>query len=282
MRSIISVTILCLFAPPTVIGERRGEAAGRSGQIDVIVTDLSGAPIQDVLVTLQGLISRDLHTDGYGRVTFTDLPYGRYDVIAWSGAIPVEAPRVIDLLGQPAPLLEIVLKPLVSRNRVIDVCGNYLAPRTLAEFAAEADAVAHVKIEQQRTYREGTMPGSEPEFIWTASDARWLEFFNGSAIVTLSEPIIQFGGRIDLGDDVEYEFGDLAPLNVGDEYVLFLKRYEGDERLQVHRTKEGAFLLRNGRVSPLGSQDLARAWKGASAEKFLQALRSELSPRATR
>ncbi|MGH9314193.1 MAG: carboxypeptidase-like regulatory domain-containing protein [Vicinamibacterales bacterium] len=249
-----------------------------TGYIGVTVTDRSGARLPQAMVTLSGLVTRGLTTDDDGRVAFTELPDGRYDVVASAQGLLVSLPGLIDVAGQPVPPVEIVLKPGRMRNGQLGSCSSPAAPKTLNAFAADSDAVVHVRIERRRTYLEAGSPGSEPEFIWTASEPRWIEFLKSSATVAPGDEIIQFGGRIDRGEYIEFDLSDrLAPLNLGDEYVLFLKRYEGDGgRLRVHHLGEGAFLLRNGRVSPLGKQDVARAWKGRSAAKFLDALRTKV------
>src|SRR5258708_40199189 len=64
--------------------------------------------------------------------------------------------------------------------------------------------------------------------------------------------IRQGGGRIDRGHFIDvHTFNQFAPLNVGDEYVLFIY-IDSAGTYYVHGSEEGAFRVRNGAVDPLG------------------------------
>ena len=246
------------------------------GRIDVTVRNRFGSVVANVSVVLSGRVSRDVQTDADGRVAFEKLPHGRYDLVAKAPGPFLSMPRLIDLDGRPVPAVEVVLKPALERNKEMMGCGfgGQIAPESLAAFAADSDAVLQVRVERQRTFHESQSPGSEPEFLWTASALRLIKSFKNSPTVTSGDELIQFGGHIDRGEYIELGLSRKpARLNIGDEYVLFLKRYEGDRgRLRIHHVDEGAFLLRNGRVTPLGSQTVARAWKGGRVAEFLEAL----------
>ena len=84
----------------------------------------------------------------------------------------------------------------------------------------------------------------------------------------------QFGGRMDRGDSIDFHsFNQLPPLNVGDEYVLFVY-VDSAGTFTIYGAEEGAFRVRNGRVDPLGRGGAASTWKGRSAREFFQALRT--------
>ena len=81
---------------------------------------------------------------------------------------------------------------------------------------------------------------------------------------------------IDRGDMIQAHMsGNLAQLNVGDEYVVFLRRQESGQLALAH-LEESVFLIRNGRVYPAGKGRVAVAWKERSAERFFDALRARV------
>jgi hypothetical protein len=247
-----------------------------NSRIEVRVADRFGAPILDATVTLSGLVSRDLRTDASGGITFEGLPEGRYDVVASSEGLAPSLPHVVDVSESAVRPLQIVLKPPAPTQSVSFSCGS-AAPRTLDGLAAEADAIVHVQIERQHSYRWASALEPERLHILTNFEARWIRSFRANSRVAPGDEIVQGGGRIDDGEQIESSVAHPhAPLNVGDEYVLFLKRHERGS-VRLHYGPEGAFRLRNGRVEPLGEQDVARAWKGRSAAKFLEALRTKIN-----
>jgi hypothetical protein len=250
-----------------------------SGRIDVAVTDRFGAPMPGVVVTLRGLVSTELNTDAIGAVSFVDLPDGRYDVVASLKGFPSSLPRVIDLPGLATPV-EIVLKPSAPVGSIAHACGG-LSP-TLEQLSADADAIAHVKVARQRSYRQ-KRDESYRGSITTALTVRWIRSFKSNSRVSAGDEIVQGGGRLEKADDIEIAtVNDFAPLNVGDEYVLFLKRYDELGYVVIHHAENGAFLIRNGRVKAMGKGALANAWKDRSAAKFFEALRTSLKAGATR
>jgi hypothetical protein len=102
-----------------------------------------------------------------------------------------------------------------------------------------------------------------------------LQTFKGVAVMPgagATMTIQQGGGQLDRGDYIEHHtYNRLPPLNVGDEYVLFLLRGT-DGSYSILGAEEGAFRIRNARVEPLGGGGAAAAWKERSAAKFFQRL----------
>lgn len=118
--------------------------------------------------------------------------------------------------------------------------------------------------------------------IVTASGPRWIESFKASHKVKDGDEILQSGGTVDDEEGSEsYDAHPYASLNVGDEYVLFLNYDEASDWLGLHWADEAAFRIRNGRVEPLGGSELATTWRGRSAKKFLEAIRTTLKARTT-
>ena len=252
-----------------------------TGRIDVTVTDRFGAPMKDVTVALSGLVARSLQTNSTGAAMFADLPDARYDVVASRKGLPNSLPRVLDVSGLAVPV-DIVLKPSAPTMSMSISCG-IAPPRTLEEFAAHSDAVVHLKIERQRTFRRSQLD-SDAEKIVTVSKARWIESFKAGSTIASGADILQAGGRIDDGAQIQiYDARPHAQLNVGDEYVLFLRRqHDGSRSVGIYFEDSGAFRIRNGRVEPLAEHYLASKWKGRSTVKFFEALRTSLKASTTR
>lgn len=86
MKGVLLVLALCAVAadasgqsapsaPQT--GQRRGGAGGGSATLAIVVSDPSGAPVSNVLVTLEGPASRSARTEA-GRIALENLPAGNY------------------------------------------------------------------------------------------------------------------------------------------------------------------------------------------------------------
>lgn len=246
--------------------------------VQVTVADGFGAPLAGAAVRIDGVVMRDATTNEAGLASFADLPDGRYDIVASQKGFVSSPPRVIDLSGATTTSVALTLKPTGPFNGYMSACGG--DARTLEELAAPADAVALVAVADQRSYqREPSSPDDTLREIMTSSRVRTLQSFKvgpfapgpGSVV-----NVVQPGGRIDRGGYIDsFNFDQLPPLNVGDDYVLFLYRDEKGA-LTIYGAEHGAFRIRNGRVEPLGSGDIARAWRGRSAEKFLEALRQRI------
>jgi hypothetical protein len=245
---------------------------GRS-QVDVTVADHFGRPLEHAKVRLTGVVDRERESSADGRVTFRGLPAGRYDLIASADGLASSAPRVLDLSGADTASLDVVLKPYKPAGMVTIACGGN-DPSTIRSLAAGAHAVLHVRVTGQSTAdREAGPPNGE---LTTSNQSQVLHGFKRDALSPGDGSVItivQGGGRIDRGDYVEFHgYNRLAPLNVGDEYVLFLYR-DASGAYGIHGAEEGAFRIRNGRVESPGSGGVAEAWKGRSAAKFFEGLR---------
>ena len=247
---------------------RKGDA-----HVDVTVADRFGRPLENATVRLTGVVDREITSSVEGRVTFRGLPAGRYDVVASAERLAALAPLVLDLAGSGGTAVDFVLKPYGSGLMMSLGCGGY-DPGTIRSLAAGAHAVLHVRITGQSTaQRESGAPSGE---LTTSNRSLVLRSFKGDALTPADGAVItidQSGGIIDRGDHLDrHDHNRLAPLNVGDEYVLFLYRGETGT-YTILGAEEGAFRIRNGRVESAGSGGVATAWKGRSAAKFFEALR---------
>jgi hypothetical protein len=226
---------------------------------------------------LSGLVSRELQTDAGGGGAFEELPDGRYDVVVSRKGLVASLPRVLDVSESASRPIEIVLKPPAPTQSSMSISCGPAAPRTLEGLAAEADAVVLLRIERQHSYRWAAPSDPERMHILTNFGTRWIESFRVGSAVAPGDDIVQGGGHIDVGEQIESAIAHPhVPLNVGDEYVLFLKRYEHG-KVRIHHGPEGAFRIRNSPVEPTGQQELASAWRGRAAAKFLDALRTRIS-----
>ena len=77
MKNFLLVAVLFCCASTTGIAAQRRGAGGGPGTFAVSVTDPDGKPIPNVLVTLEGGVSRTVRTEG-GRIALENLPPGTY------------------------------------------------------------------------------------------------------------------------------------------------------------------------------------------------------------
>ena len=245
--------------------------------LDVTAVDRSGVPVPDAEVILTGVVSRTTRTGETGTASLDGLPSGRYDVVVRAPRLAGSTPRVFDLSDGKGTSIALTLKPHAPTGAVTMACGGVL-PRTFAELASEADAVLHVRIADRLTL-ESRDPESTLLQLTTVNSARVVGVFrhSGSTARVDEVSISQPGGSLDRGVDIQqHDYNRHAPLNVGDEYVLFLR--EGPAGvLTIVAAPDGAFRLRNGRVEPLGNGGLAESWKERSAARFLSTLSAEVA-----
>jgi mannose-6-phosphate isomerase-like protein (cupin superfamily) len=79
MRTILipSIVLLALFTGPIQAQRREGAAKGGPVTFAILVSDPSGAPVSDAMVTVSGAASRTTRTER-GRAVFEGLPVGDY------------------------------------------------------------------------------------------------------------------------------------------------------------------------------------------------------------
>ena len=95
-------------AQPKPAAPRRAPA--RTATFAITVADPSGAPIPNVLVTVEGAASRSTRTEG-GRIAFEELPLGKYTVrFEQPGFITVER-DLTATAGKPIEI-KVTMKPL--------------------------------------------------------------------------------------------------------------------------------------------------------------------------
>jgi hypothetical protein len=149
-------------------------------------------------------------------------------------------------------------------------------PSTLGEFWNRADAVAHIRIHDQRFENYLPLKGIEPEVI-TRNFVEVLEVFKRHPVWPASgrvTQLLQSGGDIDRGDYLQVVRQTcLDPLVVGREYVLFLERSEWFRAWSVAFDEEGAFLIEGPALIPLGEAEVAKGWRSRPSADFFQHLR---------
>ena len=237
--------------------------------LEVQVLDRFGAPLAGVDVKLDGVVVRSAKTDLLGVTSFEQLPGGRYDVVATSKGLAPNRPRVLDL-PQTQDRVSLTLKPFAPTVLASIGCGM-MGALTLESLGTMSDLVLHVRVDGQQAVE---LDGSQG-FV-TRNRAGVLRAFKSAGAPLAEVTIPQPGGTIDREDMIQAHMsGNLAPLNVGDEYVVFLRRQESGQLVLAH-LEESVFLIRNGRVYPAGRGRVAVAWKKRSAERFFDALRARV------
>jgi hypothetical protein len=88
MRKLGVVTaVLLAFSAIDASAQRRGRA---TATLAVVVSDAAGAPVRDVLVTVEGPAAKSARTEG-GRIVFEELPPGAYRLrFEHDGYVPLE------------------------------------------------------------------------------------------------------------------------------------------------------------------------------------------------
>lgn len=234
--------------------------------VDVTVVDRFGAPLEGVTVKLRGVVDREASTNDVGMVAFDELPAGRYDVVASMNGLAPSTPRVVDMPAFGVRAVALALKPFGSLSGM-DACGGF-DPSSVTTLSKTAHLVLHGRVVDQHAVE------MQPRIIATVNRVEVLQSFKGSTHTGGTLTIRQGGGRIDRGDYIDHmSFNQLLPLNVGDEYVLFIHVDSAGSHTIVG-SEEGAFRVRNGRVEPQGDAGAANTWQGQPASAFFQALRA--------
>jgi hypothetical protein len=252
-----------------------GEQPVGSAIVDVTVLDAASAPLRNVTVKLSGVVDREMLSDDAGYATFVAIPAGRYDIVASQKGLAPSTPRVLDVAPFGLTSITVTLKPFGPGVRVMQACGGF-NPSSLATMAEGAHLLLHVKVLEQTTVEIPLSGIDGTTYLATLNTVEVRGSFRRSLrgpTIGLRLTIRQGGGRLDRGDYIDsFQFNNLAPLNVGDEYFLFV--YADDVgTFTIHGAEEGAFRLRNGRVDPLGRGGAATDWAQRSVADFLEALR---------
>jgi mannose-6-phosphate isomerase-like protein (cupin superfamily) len=135
-RSWMRITLLITFAVLVAFGtstetQRRG--AGRPATLAIVLTDPSGTPISNALVTVEGAAERSARTER-GRIVFEGVPAGSYrlrferegfvtlerELVARAGA-PTEIKATLNPAAPVKPL------PCVETSRPAPVAGSPIA-----------------------------------------------------------------------------------------------------------------------------------------------------------
>jgi hypothetical protein len=243
--------------------------------VDVTVVDAIGAPLEGVTVTISGVVEREAVSNDAGFVTFEELPEGRYDVVASARGFASSVRRVLDLPAIGGTAVPITLKPPAPGSLTSTACGGYDAG-SLTTLSATAHLVLHVKVTDQQTIESAPVVEGVRSGLVTMNRVQVLDSFKNGDAAPLAGAIFtiqQAGGRIDRGEYIEFHrFNQLPPLNVGDEYVLFVF-VDPAGTSTIVGAEEGAFLVRDGVVHPLGQRGAASTWRGRSTTRFFEALR---------
>jgi hypothetical protein len=274
MRSMYLAITVFVVTALTIAAAQEGAVVPGNAMVDVTVVDRFGAPLQGVSVKLRGLVDRAATSNEVGMVAFDALPQGRYDVVASMNGLVPSLPRVVDVPAFGLRAVAVTLKPL-GRMAGMMACGGF-DPGSVVTLSRGAHLVLHVKVIDQETAETALPPDAAFAFISTLNRVQVLQSFkhnpHGPAVGSLLT-IRQGGGRIDRGDYIDtHSFNSLAPLNAGDEYVLFVHVDPGGTYTIVG-AEEGAFRVRNGRVEALGRGGASSTWDRQPAARFLEALR---------
>ena len=259
-------------------------AQGENGVVSVVVRDEADLVIPGVRILLDGVVNRESVTDKEGRAVIDDLPFGTYQLQAMLPGF-LEA-RVSVSVRHALPTEQLVImrpgwmkepgyaKPV--RHILNTGCRAGDPPTSIPEFVKRADAVAHIRVRQQRG-GERRVPSDAQSHVITRNVVDVLAVFKPHALwpsASYRAEIRQVGGDLDRGDHIEVVRNIcLDPLIVGREYVLALERSDWLGGWGVFFGAEGALLINGFELDPLGGGEFARYWRSQPVADLLARLK---------
>lgn len=157
----------------------------------------------------------------------------------------------LSLALTPAALDQQTLPELVRQHGDISKqIINDWSPADLPEIATSADVIARVVIldaESQLTSDQRSIETIYKAQVLSAVKSSLANISDGSAITFRKD-----GGTVSIeGRQITARDADFPPLNVGDEYVVFLWHDPKTRLLHVHYGAQGVFLISKGYVEQL-------------------------------
>lgn len=130
-KALLAAAVLVLSGSFDIHAAQRGRGA-RTGTLAISVTEPSGAPVPNVLVTVEGPAPRTVRTEG-GRIALEELPVGRYLLrFEQAGFVTLERDQAVTA-GKP-------IEVNVTLKRVPEPA----APEPAAKPSADVNAVPAV------------------------------------------------------------------------------------------------------------------------------------------
>jgi hypothetical protein len=208
-------------------------AQPETGAVRVVVTDEAGAVMPGVRIVLDGPVQRDGVTDREGTALIDRLSAGTYQLAATLHGF-VDVRINIDVTANSTASQQLRLRPgaRITRDYVKPVrktvttgCRHGAPPATLERFVKQVDAVAHVRVIEQRA-EDRVPPQAVNPVVITRNAVEILGVFKAHPRWPTAKgrgEVRQDGGDLDRGDFIEVVRQIcLDPLIVGREYVLFL------------------------------------------------------------
>jgi hypothetical protein len=156
-------------------------------------------------------------------------------------------------------------------RRDIVIERTIVAPDSYEEMFEASEVIVRASIvtsEAKTVARSGDLPGLLTEYT-----ARVIETTKGTLKAGEVFRFVQQAGHLETADLSITVLG-AQPLVRGAEYVLFLKPYPFFRTLIIAHDPEGAFLISNGTVHPVGQSAVARQHRGSSSDAFIRELKN--------
>lgn len=135
MRKLLFAAAIAAVVSSVSMQAQQQRRSGRTATLAVSVTDPSGAAVPNVMVTLEGAVSRTVRTEG-GRIALEELPPGRYTLrferegfvtlereLTANAGKPVDVKVTLKPLPAPAPALQPPTPVVDARPLLFDVPG---------------------------------------------------------------------------------------------------------------------------------------------------------------
>ena len=267
----MAIRILWLLA---LLGAVPVLAQPNTGAIRVLVTDVADAVLPGVKILLAGSLNREGVTDSEGVSVLDLLPVGFYQLTALLPGFHEE--RVaLDVRQESTTSQRIVLRRASATERWISSGCNFVdLPETLQGFSRRADAIAHIRVREQRVETR-IAPDTTQTRINTRSTVEIITVFKRHSQWPTQgrAEILQLGGDVVRGDEVEpVRYSCHHPLVVGREYVLFLERSKWLGGWGILLGDNGAIVINGQQLDSSGGGEFPRSWRSRPAADLFAAL----------
>jgi hypothetical protein len=245
-----------------------------TGTIRVLATDHAEAVLPNVRILLAGSLNREAVTDSQGVAVLDRLPVGAYQLTT---LLPGFRDERVALDVRPASTTSQRVVMLVAPDTetiITTGCKVVDLPETLQEFSKRADAIAHVRIREQRAQTR-LAPGTTQTEVNSHSTVEIITVFKRHSQWPMQgrAEVLQLGGDVVRGAQIErVRHLCNTPLVVGREYVLFLERSKWLRGWGVLFGDNGAFLTNGEQVESSGDGEFPRSWRFRPAADLFAAL----------
>jgi hypothetical protein len=233
-------------------------AQPNAGTVRVLATDHAESVLPGVRILLAGSPNREAVTDSQGVAVLDRVPEGTYQLTALLPGFRDEI-VALDVRQDSTTFQRVVLRLAPGTETIITSgCNVVDLPETLGGFSKRADAIAHVRVREQRAQTR-LAPGTTQTEVNSHSTVEVITVFKRHSQWPMQgrAELLQLGGDIVRGDHIErVRHSCHTPLVVGREYVLFLERSKWLGGWGILFGDNGSFLTNGQQLESFGGGEL--------------------------